>query len=58
MYNGGKAIKKTFEEINENLYSSGWKSQFMSGLMMPIMNFKKADFMQSSITVSLNRCHK
>ena len=38
-YNGGKNAKKTFEEINSSLYDSGWKSQFMSGLMMPIMNF-------------------
>ncbi len=39
VYNGGKSAKKTFEEINTTLYDSGWKSQFMSGLMMPIMNF-------------------
>ncbi len=39
VYNGGKAAKKTFEEINEKLYASAWKSQFLSGLMMPLMNF-------------------
>jgi ATP-binding cassette subfamily B protein len=38
-YNGGKNAKKTFEEINETLFESGWKSQFMSGLMMPLMHF-------------------
>jgi len=38
-YNGGKEAKSTFEGINEKLYNSGWKSQFMSGLMMPIMSF-------------------
>ena len=38
-YNGGKDAKVTFEGINETLYESGWKSQFMSGLMMPIMQF-------------------
>ncbi|HML38648.1 MAG TPA: ABC transporter ATP-binding protein [Bacillota bacterium] len=38
-YNGGRAAKETFEEINNSLYNSGWKSQFLSGLMMPIMNF-------------------
>lgn len=38
-YNGGKAAKETFEEINKTLYDSGWKSQFLSGLMMPIMSF-------------------
>jgi len=39
VYNGGKEAKQTFEIINDKLYSSGWKSQFMSGLMMPIMAF-------------------
>lgn len=29
----------TFEEINDGLYGSGWKAQFMSGIMMPMMNF-------------------
>lgn len=38
-YNGGRNARKTFEDINGSLYDSGWKSQFMSGLMMPIMNF-------------------
>ena len=39
VYNGGKNAKKTFEDINTSLYTTGWKSQFMSGLMMPLMNF-------------------
>jgi ATP-binding cassette subfamily B protein len=38
-YNGGKAAKREFERVNNSLYESGWKSQFMSGLMMPIMGF-------------------
>lgn len=38
-YNGGKEAIKTFEGINGTLYESGWKSQFMSGLMMPFMGF-------------------
>lgn len=38
-YNGGENAKKTFETINETLYDSGWKSQFLSGLMMPLMQF-------------------
>ena len=38
-YNGGKEAKRVFESINEKLYDSGWKSQFMSGLMMPLMMF-------------------
>jgi ATP-binding cassette subfamily B multidrug efflux pump len=39
VYNAGKEAKRTFEIMNENLYVSGWKSQFMSGLMMPFMAF-------------------
>jgi len=39
VYNGSNGAKKTFEGINGTLYESGWKSQFMSGLMMPIMQF-------------------
>lgn len=29
----------TFEETNSTLYKAGWKSQFLSGLMMPVMQF-------------------
>ncbi|MBP1890080.1 ATP-binding cassette subfamily B protein [Clostridium moniliforme] len=32
-----KAIKE-FDEINDKLYNSSWKAQFMSGLIMPLMN--------------------
>ena len=32
-----KAIKQ-FDEINERLYTVGWKAQFTSGIMMPLMN--------------------
>jgi ATP-binding cassette, subfamily B, multidrug efflux pump len=39
VYNGEKAAKETFHEINTRLYDSAWKSQFMSGLMMPLMMF-------------------
>lgn len=38
-YNGGKSANATFDQINKTLYSSGWKSQFMSGMMMPLMSF-------------------
>ena len=38
-YNGEKAAKATFHEMNENLYNNAWKSQFMSGLMQPLMGF-------------------
>lgn len=38
-YNGEKELGDKFEKINTNLYNSSWKSQFMSGLMMPLMHF-------------------
>jgi len=38
-YNGSAEFIKNFDEINERLYSSGWKSQYLSGLMMPFMMF-------------------
>ena len=38
-YNGGKEAMRVFDRINAKLYDSGWKSQFMSGLMMPVMTF-------------------
>lgn len=30
---------KKFEKVNDTLYLSAWKSQFLSGMMMPIMTF-------------------
>ncbi|MDR0857746.1 MAG: ABC transporter ATP-binding protein/permease [Oscillospiraceae bacterium] len=38
-YNGERGAKQTFDEINDRLYESNWKSQFLSGLMMPLMGF-------------------
>lgn len=38
-YNGEKNAIEAFNKINDRLYNSGWKSQFMSGLMMPLMGF-------------------
>lgn len=38
-YNGEENAKKVFHDINERLYTNAWKSQFMSGLMMPVMTF-------------------
>ncbi|MFJ7951684.1 ABC transporter ATP-binding protein [Lysinibacillus sp. NPDC096418] len=38
-YNGEENAKKVFHDINERLYTNAWKSQFMSGLMMPVMMF-------------------
>lgn len=39
VYNAGREAKNTFEEINNELYDSAWKSQFLSGIMMPLMQF-------------------
>ena len=39
VYNGEREAMKTFTEINDKLYDSAWRSQFLSGLMMPIMGF-------------------
>ncbi len=39
VYNAGEKLRKEFQSINKNLYNSGWKSQFMSGLMTPLMGF-------------------
>jgi ATP-binding cassette subfamily B multidrug efflux pump len=30
---------ETFNTINERLYTAGWKAQFVSGIIMPLMNF-------------------
>lgn len=38
-YNAERAAKETFDQINDDLYQSAWKSQFFSGIMMPLMNF-------------------
>ena len=38
-YNGEKNAKNTFRKMNESLYTCAWKSQFMSGLMQPLMAF-------------------
>jgi ATP-binding cassette subfamily B protein len=38
-YGGEPNSIRTFERYNGDLYASGWKSQFFSGLMMPLMMF-------------------
>jgi ATP-binding cassette subfamily B protein len=38
-FNGEAKSVETFDGINHTLYDSAWKSQFLSGLMFPIMNF-------------------
>ncbi len=48
MYTGHKIVKafgheqdsiQQFKEINERLYNAGWKAQFISGIIMPMMRF-------------------
>ncbi len=48
MYTGHTIVKAfgheaesidTFDTINERLYTAGWKAQFVSGVIMPLMNF-------------------
>lgn len=48
MYTGHKIVKafgherdsiKEFERINDRLYNAGWKAQFISGIIMPMMRF-------------------
>ena len=38
-FNGEERAIKEFKNANDELYTSAWKSQFLSGLMFPIMNF-------------------
>lgn len=39
VYNGKKKSIETFKKLNEKLFNCSRKSQFLSGLMQPIMNF-------------------
>ncbi|MGG7162088.1 ABC transporter ATP-binding protein [Clostridium ihumii] len=39
VFNGEERAIKEFDELNDTLYKSAWKSQFLSGMMMPIMTF-------------------
>lgn len=38
-FNREDAVIKEFSDTNKVLYKAGWKSQFLSGMMMPIMQF-------------------
>ena len=38
-YNGGKLANEKFDVLNKNVYEANRKSQFLSGLMQPLMNF-------------------
>ena len=39
VFNGEEKALSEFEKANKELYHAGWKSQFLSGLMFPVMNF-------------------
>lgn len=39
VYNGNKKADKKFDELNKKLFECNRKSQFLSGLMSPLMNF-------------------
>jgi ATP-binding cassette subfamily B multidrug efflux pump len=38
-FNGEKRSIEEFDKLNNKLYNAAWKSQFLSGMMMPVMNF-------------------
>ncbi len=38
-FNKEEDVVSEFEKANKKLYESGWKAQFFSGMMMPIMSF-------------------
>ena len=38
-FNAEGKVTNTFDKANNELYKSAWKSQFLSGLMHPVMNF-------------------
>ena len=38
-YNGGKIANEKFDVLNKSVYEANRKSQFLSGLMQPLMNF-------------------
>ena len=38
-FNGEEEAVEEFKGLNQTLYRSAWKSQFFSGIMMPLMNF-------------------
>ncbi len=39
VFNGEKKVTEEFDKANSTLYNSAWKSQFLSGMMFPIMSF-------------------
>ena len=39
VFNASEREVARFDEVNGHLFDSGWRSQFLSGLMQPVMNF-------------------
>ena len=39
VFNGEEEANLNFKKANDELYHSAWKSQFLSGVMYPVMNF-------------------
>ena len=39
LYNAEAQKEKEFDAVSKKLFNSGWKSQFLSGIMMPVMTF-------------------
>ncbi len=39
VFNAEDKVTNNFEKASQELYRAGWKSQFLSGLMFPVMNF-------------------
>ncbi len=39
LFNAKKKVKQEFDIANKKIFQSGWKSQFISGIMMPLMGF-------------------
>lgn len=39
LFNAKESTGKEFAKVNKKLFNTGWKSQFISGVMMPIMHF-------------------
>lgn len=39
VYGYGEKSMESFDSLNEELYQSGWKAQFLSGIIMPMMGF-------------------
>ncbi|MDY2777600.1 MAG: ABC transporter ATP-binding protein [Collinsella sp.] len=39
VFNREERTLEDFDKVNDRLFDSGWRSQFLSGLMQPIMNF-------------------